>query len=250
MLTRYTRDESWPGTTDEPMKEIINTLKSLNEIDVKLNMIKKDMERLPKELAEKQVLPKSLRVSIDKAKADITRLKIEADSIELEVKSGEETLKRYATQMNTMRTSKEFETVKRQMDAQRAWNKENEGKVLELLEQVDVKQKDIEKNNAALIEADKIVAEQLAKVEKEVGELRTQMEALQAERAVLAKDVPDKELVIYNRIAYGQGKAIAHVERGICSGCFMKIPPQTHNLALLAKELVCCPSCGRILTAG
>ena len=23
----------------------------------------------------------------------------------------------------------------------------------------------------------------------------------------------------------------------------------THNLALLARELVCCPSCGRILTA-
>lgn len=232
------------------MKEIINLLKSLNEVDVKLSMIKKDMERLPKELAEKQVLPKTLRASIEKAKADIIKLKVEADSIELEVKSGEETLKRYAQQMNVMRTSKEFETVKRQMDAQRAWNKENEGKVLELLEQVDVKEKDIEKNNAALVEADKVVAEVSQRVEKEVGELRTQMDSLAAERATLAKDVPEKELTIYNRIASGQGKAIANVERGICSGCFMKIPPQTHNLAILARELVCCPSCGRILTAG
>ena len=232
------------------MKELINLLKSLNEIDVKLNMIKKDMDRLPRELAEKQVLPKSLRAAIEKSKAEIIKLKVDADAIELEVKSGEETLKRYSTQMNTMRTSKEFETVKRQMDAQRAWNKENEGKVLELLEQVDVKQKDIEKNTAALDEAEKVVAAESQRVDKEVGDLRAQLETLSAERATMAKDVPDKELIIYNRIAAGQGKAIAHVERGICSGCFMKIPPQTHNLALLAKELVCCPSCGRILTAG
>lgn len=232
------------------MKEIINLLKSLNEIDVKLNMIKKDMERLPKELAEKQVLPKSLRTSIDKTKADITKLKMEADSIELEVKSGEETLKRYASQMNTMRTSKEFETVKRQMDAQRAWNKENEGKVLELLEQVDAKQKDIDKNSTALAEADKVVADESQRVDKELGELKAQLDTLAAQRATMAKDVPEKELTVYNRIAGGQGKAIASVERGICSGCFMKIPPQVHNLALLGRELVCCPSCGRILTAG
>src|SRR5437868_150853 len=134
------------------MKEIINLLKSLNELDVKVNMIKKDMDRLPKELAEKQVVSKNLRAAIDKSKAEILKLKVEADSIELEVKSGEESLKRYSTQMNVMRTSKEFDTVKRQMDAQRAWNRENENKVLELLEKVDVKQKDIEKNTAALDE--------------------------------------------------------------------------------------------------
>jgi len=232
------------------MREIITVLKSLNEIDTKLNMFKKDMERLPRELAEKQVVPRTLRTAMDRLKADILRLKIEADSIELEVKSGEETLKRYATQMNTMRTSKEFETVKRQMDAQRAWNKENEGKVLELLEQVDVKQREIDKNSAALADAEKIVTDETVRVDKEVGELRTQFEALAGERATMAKDIPEKELSTYNRIVHGRGQAIARVERGICSACFMKIPPQVHNMALLMREMTTCPSCGRILTAG
>ena len=232
------------------MKEIINQFKALNQLDVKLRMIKKDMERLPKELAEKLVVPKSLKASIDRTKADIIKLKMEADAAELEVKSGEEALKRYAGQMNVMRTSKEFETVRRQMDAQRAWNKENEGKVLELLEKVDAKQKDVDKNSTALAEAEKLVTEETARVDKEVAELRTQYEALSAQRAVMAKDLPEKEVTIYNRIVATRGDAIAAVERGICSACFMKIPPQVHNLALLAKELVCCPSCGRILTAG
>jgi uncharacterized protein len=231
------------------MKDIIERLKALNKIDVQLQMLKKDIERLPKELSEKQVLPRTLRGTIDRAKAEITRLKLEAENFELEVKSGEEALKRYAGQMNVLRTSKEFESVKRQMDAQRVWNKENEGKALELMEQVDAKQKDIDKNSVALAEAETVVAAETARVDKEVAELQKQYDTLAAERSALAKDVPDKELTVYNRIAAGRGQAIAHVDRGICSACFMKIPPQVHNLALLAKEMVCCPSCGRILTA-
>ena len=47
------------------------------------------------------------------------------------------------------------------------------------------------------------------------------------------------------------GLAIAKVEAGgICSACFMKIPAQFHHLAIMSKDLVCCPCCGRILTAG
>ncbi|HYF51651.1 MAG TPA: C4-type zinc ribbon domain-containing protein [Planctomycetota bacterium] len=231
------------------MKDIIERLKALNKIDVQLQTLKKDMERLPKQLSEQQQVSKTLRASIDRSKEQITKLKVEADGIELEVKSGEEALKRLATQMNVLRTSKEFETVRRQMDAQRAWNKENEGKVLELLEKVDEFQKDVDKNSEALAAAEKKLAEETAKVEKEVAELKTQFDTLSTERNGLATDVPEKELTVYNRIAATRGQAIATVDRGICSACFMKIPPQVHNLALLAREMVCCPSCGRILTA-
>ncbi len=231
------------------MKEIIDRLKSLNKIDIQLQMIKKDMDRLPRELLDKQVLPKTLKGTIDRAKTEISRLKLDAESIELEIKAGEEALKRYSGQMNVLRTSKEFETVKRQMDAQRIWNKENEGKALELLEQVDAKQKDVENNQAALVEAEKVLATETAKVDSMVAELKAQFDKLATERTELAKDLPDKELIIYDRIAAGRGQAIATVDRGICSACFMKIPAQVHNMALLAKELVTCPSCGRILTA-
>lgn len=231
------------------MKEIIERLKELNKLDVQMQSLKKDMDRLPRELTPKEERPRALRASIDRAKAEMTRLKMEADAVELEVTSGEEALKRYAGQMNVLRTSKEFETVRRQMDAQRAWNKENEGKALELLEKVDGLKKDVEQNSKALEEAEQDLAAETARVDKEVAELNSQYESLSKEREVLAKDVPDKELELYNRITASRGQAIASVERGICSACYMRIPAQVHNLALLAKELVVCPSCGRLLTA-
>src|SRR5258708_20593533 len=172
------------------MKEIIDLLKSLNQFDIRLRTLKKDMERLPKELSEKQSALKTSKAAIERANAEIMRLKIDADSAELEVKSGEEALKRYSGQMNVLRTSKEFDTVRRQMDAQRAWNRENENKYLELMEKVETKQKDVEQNNKALSEAEAALAIETQRVEKEVAELQTDYDKIAAERGVLARDVP------------------------------------------------------------
>jgi uncharacterized protein len=231
------------------MKELIVQLAALSEVDQKLAIIRKDIERLPKELHDKETTVKNLRIVADRMSAEIKTLKVEADSIELDVKSGEEALKRYATQMNNIRTTKEMEAIRRQMDTQRMWNRDNESKALELMMKVDGKQKELDKQNAALVEAEKTVQSESARVNTELAELRTQMDGLSAQRAAMAKNIPERELSLYTRII-SRGQAIAKVERGNCSACFMKIPPQVHNLALLGQEVVTCPSCGRILTAG
>ena len=233
------------------MKEIIDQLKKMNELDVRLRTIKKDLERLPRELAEKQVPPRDLKAGIERAKAEIIRLKMEADALELEGKGGEEQLKHYAGQLNITRNNKEFDAVRRQMDAQRAWNKENEGKYYKLVEDTEAKQNEVDKNSQTLAQSEKDLAAETERVNKELAELRTQYDALAQEREAMAKDVPDKELNVYNRIVNTHGQAIAKVAAGgICSACFMKIPAQFHHLAIMSKDLVCCPSCGRILTAG
>ena len=231
------------------MKAIIEQLRTLNEIDVRIGVVTRDMERLPKELAEKRAPIRTLQATIDRAKADILKLKIDADSADLDVKAGEEALKRLANQMNILKTTKEFDTIRRQMDAQRGWNKENDEKELKLLEQVETKQKEIEKNTAALADLELTSGVEAERIEKELGELRAQIEDLNAQRAKLMPEIPDKELTIYTRIANRGVVAIAFVKSGNCSLCYMRLPAQIQNLALIGKELVCCPSCGRILTS-
>jgi predicted nucleic acid-binding Zn-ribbon protein len=231
------------------MKQIIEQLRTLNEIDVRISMVRKDLERLPKELADRQAPIKSLKAQIERIKTEIIQLKIDADAAELDVKAGDEALKRLAQQMNFLKSSKEWDTVKRQMDAQRGWNKENESKELALLEQIEAKQADVEKHGAALAEMETVAAAESARVEKETAELTARMAELTAERDKLSPDIPDKELTVYTRIAGTRGVAIAYVKSGNCSLCFMRLPAQVQHLALLGKDLTCCPSCGRILTA-
>ena len=231
------------------MKAIIEQLRTLNEIDVRLGMVKKDIERLPKELAEKQAPIRLLKAAIERAKADLIKLKIDADSADVDCKAGDDALKRLATQMNVMKTSKEWDAIRRQMDAQRGWNKDNETKELALLEQVDNKQKEIEKQSATLAELEAASVADSERIEKELAELRARHEELDAQRARLYPEIPDKELQIYIRVAGTRGEAISVVKNGNCSLCYMRLPAQIQNLAILGRELVSCPSCGRILTA-
>ena len=231
------------------MKEIIEQLRSLNEIDLKLGTVKRDLERLPRELAEKQGPIKTLKAAIDKNKADTLKLKMEADAAELDLKAGEEALKRLANQMNILKTNKEWDTIRRQMDAQRGWNRDSENKELALMEQIEVKNAELAKNSAQVEELETASASETERVEKELAELKTRLDELNAERAKLTPAVPDKELAIYNRIAGTRGTAIAYVENDNCSLCYMRLPAQFINLALIGRELTCCPSCGRILAS-
>lgn len=231
------------------MKQIIDQLRSLNEIDLKLGTVKRDLERLPRELAEKQGPIKSLKQAIEKIKSDVLKLKIESDAAELDLKAGEEALKRLANQMSVMKTSKEWDTIKRQMDAQRGWNKESENKELGFMEQIEAKNTELTKLSAQLETLETASAALTESAEKEIADLTIRFNELNAERSKLTPAVPEKELSIYNRIASMRGIALAYVENVTCSICYMRLPAQVINLALVGKEMTCCPSCGRILTA-
>lgn len=232
------------------MRNVIEQLRALNDLDVQLQSIQRDLDRLPKALAEMEEQVKLLREQLERKKNDIKKLKVEADAQDVELKAGLDTLRRLSNQMNVMRTSKEFDVVRRQMDAQRVWNSQIEDKALALMGQADEKQKEAAKITEQIAEQEKQLSDEKARVDKEVAELEQQYAGLKARRDVLGKDVPDKELAIYDRIVVNRGQAIASVNAsGYCTACHMKLPPQIHNLALLALELVTCPSCGRILTA-
>jgi hypothetical protein len=232
------------------MHSIIEQLRVLNDFDVRLQSIQRDLDRLPKALEEREQELKAQREQIERRKEEVKRLRADADAMDLELKSGMDTLKRLASQMNVLRTSKEFDVVRRQMDAQRVWNSQIEDKALALMGQADEKQKDVEQFVEKLAAQEQDLAAERARVEKDIEELKAQQNGLAGQRKELAQEVPDRELAIYDRIVVNRGQAIAAVNAsGYCSACHMKLPPQVHNLAILAQELVTCPSCMRILTA-
>ena len=231
------------------MKPIIEKLRTLNDIDVKLQTIAKDLERMPKELATKEEEAQLLSDSIAKRRKEVKQMKVDAEAMELELKVGDEALKRFAKQMNMLRTNKEMEAVRRQISTQKMFNNQTERRALELLEKADGVEKEANESDEVLTERQAELAAERARVETDLAELNAEKSTLTAQRDQLASEIPDKELRIYNRIVVNRGQAIAKIEGGVCSACYMQLPPQVHNLALLGQKLVTCSSCGRILTA-
>ena len=58
------------------MKSIIDQFRILNGLDQQLQTIRKDLERLPKELASQEEEPGLLRDQMDRRKADIVKMRV------------------------------------------------------------------------------------------------------------------------------------------------------------------------------
>lgn len=232
------------------MKTIIPSLRRLNDLDQKLHSIKKDLERIPKDLENKETDLRVQRDRLERRKAEVAAFKADAKGLEDELELGETALKRYNSQMNSLRTPKELETMRRQMDDQRRANQRLMDRSLEMLSQAEVKQKELDEATIKLAESEKSMVAERAKLAKDVEDLKAEQAKFNSEREGIAKDIPEKELGIYTRVGASKGVAITVVEKnGTCSSCFIKLPPQFHNEVLIGRELVTCPSCGRILTA-
>lgn len=231
------------------MKDIIENLRILNETDVKLQTVQKDLDRMPKELKDKRQVSEDFKTQLDVQKKLILQMKVDSDAMELEMKVGGEALKKFSNQMSLIKTSREMEAIRRQTETQKMFNSKAERKVLELLEEIETIEKTVAQDDEKYEQMCAELAAESTRIDSDMGELNTEKSGLASQREQLAKDIPAKELETYNRIVVNRGFAFAQVKDGYCSACFIQLPPQVHNLALLAKDLISCPSCNRILTA-
>ena len=97
-----------------------------------------------------------------------------------------------------------------------------------------------------LFDLDNLINDMAEPTYKEIGfkieddERRTLIKTRNDLLEKLPKEIAD----IYERLKKRYRQAIAPVEKGVCFGCFQKLPTQ---LLTRSKEITTCPNCGRIL---
>jgi predicted nucleic acid-binding Zn-ribbon protein len=92
------------------------------------------------------------------------------------------------------------------------------------------------------------VDEQVAKLGAREASLEKDLAELSANREQLAAAVTEGPRSRYERLMLSKGEnVVVGVERGVCGGCHMRLPPQLLVMCQAKKELVSCSNCGRIL---
>ena len=78
--------------------------------------------------------------------------------------------------------------------------------------------------------------------------LEKELAGLSANREQLAAAVDEIARGRYERLMRSKGEhVVVGVDRGVCGGCHMKLPPQLLVMCQADRELVGCSNCGRIL---
>ena len=230
------------------LKTQIVGLVSLQELDSEIYALRNEKEAKPLEIkvmeasfeAKKQNLANLEKKSLD--------LQKQRKDKELELASKEEAAKKLQSQLYSLKTNKEYQTMLQQIQDAKADGSMVEEKILILFEESDQAKKEIEQENSKIKEEEKVFIEQKKKVEARIKECDDRLAVLEAKRKQAAPGLDAKVFSQYERILNSRdGLAIVSVKNNSCSGCNMNIPPQVINLIKMYDNIITCEVCNRIL---
>jgi len=230
------------------LKTQIITLVQLQTVDTEAYGLKAEKESKPQEI-------KILEVSFEEKKQQLANLEKEALDLqkrrkdnELELASKEGATKKLQTQLYSLKTNKEYQSMLQQIQDSKADASVIEDKILQLFDQTDKKKGEIEQEKARLKEQEKIFNEQKSKVEERVKVIDGRLLQLEAQRKQIIPGVDPGILAQYERILLNRdGLAIVSVKDNSCQGCNMFVPPQVINLIKMYERMITCEICNRIL---
>lgn len=156
-------------------------------------------------------------------------------------------LKEREAKLYAIKTNKEYQAALKEIADGKKANKEREDAVLRLMEKIEQLSQEITQLSGK-------AAEEEVEFKKEEEELSTKKVELEKEKRIKEAEVlkleekVDKEVLEkFNSIRTRYADPLAAVERGICSGCNMNIPPQMYIELLKAQKFHFCPNCYRFV---
>ncbi len=182
------------------------------------------------------------------ARQELDALGTRQRDLEGRLLAAETKMKDRRMRITRIRNDKELGMAKREVDLLKEETSALEAELMTVLEQSEAA-------TAKSTAADEELARLTAARETEAGELRDTIARLAADierdrarRDALVADV-DGELrrryeMIFSRRG---GVAVVIIQRGICTGCNMNIPPQLFNQIQRNESVILCPNCQRML---
>jgi len=237
------------------MSELIEELRKLQEIEVRLAEIRRDRESRERRAESRRRLAQKAEERLDAARRTARERQIRLDSLQLDLASREESIGRHRQALNKAKTNKEYAAILTAMNTEKADNTKIESGMIEIIKEIDaakatVQQIESEKEKL-LKDASKAEAD-LADFDRASRQDKTQLED---ERGTHTKRIPPAAMEAFSRAASRhEGEAMAAVARArpkqedyTCAGCNMKVTLEIVNALATRDEVRICGSCARIL---
>ena len=230
------------------LKNELASLVKLQAIDTEIYLLRAQKAVKPEEIKNLESafeLKKSHLAELEKDSLDIQKQRKDA---ELELASKEEATKKLQSQLFSLKTNKEYQTMLQQIQDSKADASVIEDKILGLFDKVDQKKSEAEKEKLKIKDEEKIFLAEKKKVEDSIKLIDDRLAQLEANRKQVIPEIDPKILAQYDRILNSRdGLAIVTVKGNSCGGCNMFVPPQVINLIKMYERIITCEICNRMM---
>lgn len=230
------------------MQDEIALLRELQKYDLQIEAIHEKTAKLREALDELVSLHDSLSSSLEGQRSQLEETRTMMRDKEIELEANEDRYNQSKAKLNAVSNTREYNALEREMDALRKMRAQLEEERESLADAVEGFAADVadKAEKTTLLEVQ--IKDEEKAIDEEAAKAGTDVKDLVARREELKNKLPKPLFRRYEFISSRRpGAAVVSASNGVCSGCNMRMPPQLFNELQLARKMIQCPSCQRIL---
>jgi predicted nucleic acid-binding Zn-ribbon protein len=168
--------------------------------------------------------------------------------LEKQLQENAEERKRKQKRLLEVKTNAEYKALLKEIDHAKQADSATEDSILAVFEEIDTLEKTLIEKEKSIGESESKLKAETMRLEREGVEVDKEHQILQGERKRVAAELDPAVLRDYEKIRSKRaGQAVVTVQKEVCPGCHMQVPPQTINEVLQTGEIRHCQYCRRIL---
>ena len=230
------------------MDESFKLILAIQSIDTRRDEIRRETERIPKEIQRLRDDLDLLKKSMEQGRTDLEELKKSRLSFEGELEEVEAKLKRSKAKLNDVKSNKEYQAVLKEIDELKAIASQKEEVVIEWMEDIEIQEKGCADDTVRWEQSLGEYEKEEKRVSQIMEELQKEVHSLSDRRRTLSEKANKDLLSRYEALrANLRNQVVVPVIDAICQGCHLGIPPQQYNNLIKGDSLESCPNCNRII---
>ncbi len=229
-------------------RSVYDKLRALQEVLSRKFEVEREILEIPKSLATKTELLNRVKKSYMDRSASFQATKTRLVDLVQKLADAELGREKSEGQMDVIKTQREYEALDKEI--KEATEKEQTlRKELQREQGLEEELKGaLEKEEAMIKKQEEDVKEEQSKIKLKIKEKNQELKKLLSEEKKITPGLDEEILFKFERIIKSKaGVGIVSLSKGVCTGCYMILPPQFVNTVRLGEKVEFCPYCSRIL---
>jgi len=157
-------------------------------------------------------------------------------------------LSKYKGQLMEVKTNREYQAMQKEIETAQHEIQALEDQLLERMLEFDEVSQHVKAAEKGFADQKKAIEDERVGLASHLAEARTSLDRVAAERQALVAEIPAALVTTFERVLKHRAmSAVATVQDGRCSGCQVRMRPQTYNELRRNEALFQCESCQRFL---
>ncbi|HTT23766.1 MAG TPA: C4-type zinc ribbon domain-containing protein [Candidatus Sulfotelmatobacter sp.] len=228
------------------LPDIENLLK-LQEVDKEILRLQDEIAELPKRVAAIEQKLAATKAGLERAQNAVKADEAARRKYDTNIKDLREKISKYRDQSLAVKTNDQYKALLHEIQFAEKEIAANEDKILELMVNADIRDKEVKSAQAELKAETAEIEEEKEQARQRTVEDQKLLAEAKAKRDEFRSGIREDLLRQYERVSKFRGSGIAEVRDHKCMGCQVILRPQTYNDVRSGKDIVFCDSCQRIL---